>query len=190
MKLSLSNVQNVDMRKNFKEIVKLMKLSKKDQTVKLAFEKGYRVINGVPTNPRGKALKGSIECGYWFIKPFKHLSNISFHRLAAYQKYGNLIFNKEKEVRHLDGNSLKNNENNIDLGTHQENMLDQLPRNRFKKSIKAANRKRRFTDEEIDQIRTDYLNTRSYKLVMEKWNISSKGTLYYIINNNYVTEKK
>ena len=49
---------------------------------------------------------------------------------------------------------------------------------------------RKFTDKEVEEIREDYKLLRSYKKIMELWNINSKGTLHYILNNNYITIKE
>ena len=115
--------------------------------------------------------------------------SILVHRLVAYQKFGDEIFVKDKVVRHLDGNSLNNSDNNIAMGTNCENQRD-IPKNvRNSRAINAANKIRRFTDEMIKKLRKEYNSLRSYKKIMESWNISSKGSLHYMLNNNYVTTK-
>lgn len=115
-----------------------MDLSNKKMGVKIAYEKGYRVINNeVVYNGKSRKLYKHIK------KRDKNtLSYYSFgirdtngkrveiyvHQLLAYQKYGELMFNEEIEVRHLDGNSLNNSEENVLIGTKSQNRNDYLKR--------------------------------------------------------------
>jgi hypothetical protein len=153
-----------------------------------AYQDGYRVIDGIAYKPNGDPLEGTPDrYGYISIKPNKD-TPVYVHRLLAYQKYGDRIFNSDVECRHKDNNKLNNLDENIVLGDHSRNMMDIPKEQRMEKSIKAATKKRRFTDEEMNQIRKDYILFQSYDKVMEKWNISSKGTLHYMLNKTYVTK--
>jgi len=108
----------------------------------------------------------------------------------AYQKYGNAFLQPGIEVRHLNNNSADNSLDNIDIGTHQENMLDvpaELRRLRSRKGQRAGTAKvRKFTFEEVQEIR---------KLREEGWTYSqlrlrfpcAKSTMSYIINNKTYT---
>lgn len=62
------------------------------------------------------------------------------HKLVAYQLYGVAIFEKNTVIRHLDGNVLNLNKDNIKLGTHSQNNLDK-PK---EKRINAAKKAREF----------------------------------------------
>lgn len=54
--------------------------------------------------------------------------NFHHHRLAAYCKYGEELFNENVDVvRHLDGNPINNSWDNIVIGTYSENELDKSP---------------------------------------------------------------
>lgn len=155
-----------------------------------AYENGYRVINGIVYNPIGVKLFGVPDSkGYMMFSPKKY-DKVFIHRLVAYQKYGNMIFENGIQVRHLDGNKKNNLDNNITIGNQSQNMMDISVELRIKKSINAATKRRRFTDEEIIQIKKDYELFQSYDKTMNKWNISSKGTLYYILHNKYKTKWK
>jgi hypothetical protein len=60
----------------------------------------------------------------------------------------------------------------------------------MRKSLVATVKNRKFTDEEVNLIREDSkIHKLPYSKIMEKWNINSKGTLSYIINNSYKTKK-
>lgn len=77
-------------------------------------------------------------------------------------------------IRHLDGNSLNNKEENIEIGTNSDNMFDIPEKVRIKKSALAN---RIYSNELIKQIRSDKHLGLSYKDLMKKYNIKSKGTL-------------
>jgi len=162
--------------------------------LKYAYDKGYRVKNGEPYSYKGHIIKGTNNGqGYYTFslripgnRKYKS-ANIKVHRLAAYQKYGLKMFENGIEVRHLNGNRHDNTWNNICIGTHSDNMMDQSKETRMKKSLKAATKRRRFIDEEMEHIRTLHKQGWSYTKLMKEFNISSKGTMSYIINNKYQT---
>lgn len=146
---------------------------------KIAIEKGYTITEeGDIVSPYGK-IKGCTCKGY---KTFKidtggrKFINIRVHRLQAYQKYGEKIYEKGIEVRHLDNISTNNSWENIAIGTHSENMLDKPKEVRVKNAQKASLKYDKIAIREFHQI------DRSYKKTMEKFNISSKGTLSDILN--------
>lgn len=51
---------------------------------------------------------------------------------------------------------------------------------RIKKSLHASSFLKKY---ENDEVKKYYNKTKSYKKTMSKFNISSKGTLHYILNN-------
>ena len=51
------------------------------------------------------------------------------HKLQAYQKFGEAMFEFNIVVRHMNDNSLHNNWENIELGTQIENMRDKARNN-------------------------------------------------------------
>lgn len=58
----------------------------------------------------------------------------------------------------------------------------------MKSSVAAATRLRRFTDEEMEAIRSMRSNGYSYKELMNEFNIPSKGSLHYILKTRYKTK--
>lgn len=165
-------------------------MNKTNETILIAYNKGYRVLNGIPYNPNGIVLNGSVnKSGYLTITPMHH-KKIKVHRLVGYQKYGYKIFEKGIVVRHLDGNKLNNTDENIAIGTQRENMLDIPKYKRVSKSIKGRNAALKkitlFTPQEMEEIRN--FHNGSYKETMKKFNIISKGTLHRILNKKYVIE--
>lgn len=171
---------------------KLYNLSKKDKIIIKISKLGYKVINSKMYTPDGKTLSTQIveNKGEYRKECIKLLGcNISIHRVIAYQKYGNNLFEEGIEVRHSDSNSLNNFDNNISIGTKSENELDKDPKIRLRSSIKASNKIRRFTDAEIKAIKLYHSECKSYGKTMKKFNILSKGSLYYILNTKYKTNK-
>jgi hypothetical protein len=169
------------------------KLSRSKEAVLLAYQKGYRVIDGRVLSPRGiwRKLQKDRK-GYWTLG--MRLSNprsqipIGVNVMVAYQKFGDKILEDGIVVRHLDGNSQNNLDYNIAIGTQSENVMDNKPEVRMKVAINAASKKRIFTDAEMNLIREENKNGANYPTLMKKYDISSKGTLWHILNNKYVTK--
>jgi hypothetical protein len=165
-----------------------------------AYNRGYRVINGKVYNPNNNLLNGWVrqqkdtKSNYKYfthcfaIKVGKKSLQCPVHRLVAYQKFGDQMFEPGIQVRHLDGNSLNNLEENIELGTQSQNMMDIPEEKRKSHSILATTYNRRFTDNEMGKIRNYYKSCHSYKKTKTKFNISSSGTLWNMLNVVYQTQ--
>jgi hypothetical protein len=168
------------------------KLSKANQVLLKYYEKGYRVKNNILYNEKNeKVYIYSTSNGYLCCQKTLKTNvygKLFLHRLVAYQKYGNKLFEKGIEVRHLDGDSLNNYEDNILIGTHSENMMDIPKKIRLNKALKASNTTRKYSNKIIKEIRNFHNECNSYKKTMMKFNITSKGSLYYILNNIYQTK--
>lgn len=93
-------------------------------------ERGYKIDKeGRLYNPKGKEVKGTISKPAGYKQVSLRLLEFSayklmFHRIQAYTKFGDKMFEKGLEVRHLNGNKLDNSFDNIEVGTHSENMMD------------------------------------------------------------------
>lgn len=153
------------------------------------FNKGYRVDNNgnVYSNLNNKlSLIISDKIYYYFsfrLDSFRQ--KIPVHRLQAYQKYGEKIFEKNIVVRHLNNNRKDNSYDNIAIGTQSDNMMDMPKEQRILRSSHPI-----YNHKEIIEDRNKGL---TYKELMKKYNISSKGTLSFIINKsleNINNEKK
>lgn len=167
-------------------------VNKQKEALLKVIESGYKVVDGNVINPDGQLRMLRIDTRGYYVFSMKingvsHALNVDVHRLVAYQKYGDELFEKGIEVRHLDGDKLNNSPDNIALGTHSQNMMDIPKEQRLNISINAARKNRRFNDNDMMNIRMDHEKLKSYKKVMNKWGITSKGTLHYILNTKYVT---
>lgn len=147
----------------------------------IAYNLGYRVnekgdLIGLKGNP-----VGSLSNGYYKFKiRIKNgYINCLTHRLQAYQKYGEDIYKKGIVCRHLNGNPLDNSIENIAIGTQSDNMMDRKKEDRIAHAKLASSYNQKHNPYIIKKY---YAKVKSYKKTMEEFDISSKGTLHYILN--------
>lgn len=150
------------------------------------FDKGYRMNQrGELVTPSGIIRQTKMRKDGYNEVSFKvngHTHHILIHRFCAYQKYGEIIFMADC-VRHLDGDKTNNTPDNIEIGTDSDNAFDVLVSVRKRRAIHAAMHQKGYhSSVMVDEIKDFYASTKSYKLTMEKYGISSKGTLYYLLN--------
>lgn len=158
------------------------KVSQKE-ALEYAYKRGYRIDkDGRALSPKGDVLlPRKCSKGYYniVVRIKDGLHNVPYHRLMAYQKYGERLFDSEC-VRHLNGNQLDNSEANITIGTLSENMMDIPREKRLARAIRAT--KHAIVHKDVEKIREFYWRTRSYAKTMMEFSISSKGTLHYLLN--------
>lgn len=149
----------------------------------IAKERGYTITSdGTVYSPKGNMVGTHGRDGYRYFS-FRmdgKIVKVYFHRFQAYIKFGDTLYEDNMMVRHLDGNYLNNSESNIDLGTNSDNMMD-IPKG--VRVSRSSNASKKYSDELAQAIKLDKENGMSYKELMIKYNISSKGTLSYIINH-------
>lgn len=162
--------------------------------VEIAYDKGYRVVDGKVLNWKGDVLKTRIfNKGYEYLRI--RLSNprkmawVGVHRLVAFQKFGKKMLEKGIQVRHLDGNPLNNLEYNIEIGTASQNHFDKSPEVRMSASINAARHLRRFSDEIINKMKKMRYDGYSYKDIAKEFGLKDGQQASYYINREYKTKK-
>ena len=154
----------------------------KNKIEQVALKRGYTVTeDGQLFNPNGKEIS-TLDGGYYktSLKVNKIKRNLKVHRLQAYQKYGDKLFEEGIVVRHKNGNPLDNSWDNILIGTNSDNMMDIPKQIRIKRAKHATSFVRKYNKEEVIKF---HKKEKSYKLTMEKFGISSKGTLHYILKS-------
>lgn len=155
-----------------------------------AFRKGYRIApNGTVLSPKGKERKTfRLEDGHLSFNVCfnKQTRLIKVHRLAAFQKFGNNMFAEGVEVRHLDGNPANNDLANIAIGSHSDNMMDMRAVDRRAKAQKAANARRKLSDDEVRSLRQDRADGYTYDQLCQRYGIS-KSTISYVVNRKTYT---
>lgn len=148
-----------------------------------AYTRGYRVDeNGDVVSPKGEPIKGYTLGGYlvFTIHYGAKALKCKVHRLQAFQKYGEKLFEEGIMVRHLNGINSDNSWSNIAIGNNQDNQLDIPEAIRVSRALYATSFVRKHDRESIVNFHTN--NGHSYKKTMEEFNISSKGTLHFILN--------
>ena len=158
-------------------------LSKLNLAVTDAYERGYRISSdGRLIRPDGAEIEGSCSNRkYKNTRLNKKQGQLFFHKLAGYQKFGDEIFRKGMQVRHLDGNKYNNSLDNIGLGTNRENAMDIPKEERVARSLPAGRVRRKLTEEQVEQLRTDRENGFTYDKLQEKYKLA-RSTVSYIVN--------
>lgn len=149
---------------------------------KYFYELGYRILNcGKIISKSGCEIKGGLDGeGYIRVNSRGKFNYFMAHRLQAYQKYFDKIYEKGIEVRHFNSNRIDNSYDNILIGTHKENMMDKPEHIRMAAALYASSFVRKYAREDVVNFHDN--NGKSYKKTMAKFNISSKGTLHFILN--------
>lgn len=160
--------------------------SKNSAAVEAAFFKGYRVVSGVVISPHGKpraVVTGVSRKGRPVYESFNvgvgggNRRKVLVHRLAAYQKFGAAALAPGVVVHHLDGNSLNNHEDNIEIGSATDNALDRDPEDR---KLHAAKGNQRYSEEFIQQLREEHASGLGYKKLRAKYGMSLSMLSYYL----------
>jgi hypothetical protein len=151
----------------------------------VAFFKGYRIdTNGNILNKAGALCKPyKNKHGYFSLcvrMPNKKPKMFLLHRLQALQKYGVNMYKDGIVVRHKNNDKADNSWENILIGTYKQNSMDIPEQIRIKHAKHAASFLKKYDNEAIKSF---YCKTESYKKTMKEFNISSKGTLHYILNS-------
>lgn len=160
-------------------------MSLSNKVVIESYSRGYRIlIDGSIQNPKGKILKGHVDnLGYLRItfRIDNKIVHAAVHRLQAYQKYGDLTFDTKIHVRHKNNNPLDNSYENILIGTPSDNMMDKTPETRLNCAINASSYIKVHDHIAIIKRRNEGAK---YTDIMKEFNISSKGTVSFIINKS------
>jgi|TARA_B110000908_G_C10209949_1_gene429673 hypothetical protein len=148
-----------------------MRVTSTVEGILCASEKGYKVDKfGGVIGASGKTLATLIDSrGY---KKFNIRCNgnhrcIRVHQLQAYQKFGSKSFEDDMVVRHLDNDSLNNQWDNLELGTHKDNMND-MPKG-YRNTYNTV------------ELMLDYEEGMPRDVIIAKYGIRSRQTLYRII---------
>lgn len=146
--------------------------------------KGYYVKSGQVFSKKGKIKNYLSNSGYYSFTIRDgngERANIKVHRLVAFQKYGDVMFNDNLVVRHLDGNPLNNSEDNISIGTQTDNRMDIPPDIRKSLAVNASSYFKKYNHDEVKKFRKEGM---TYKQIMLATGIKSKGTVSWIINKS------
>jgi len=158
--------------------------------LKLAYERGFRVTKeGDLISSTGRKCKLKLNSRGYYICNFsvRRLKNCNrvqplfVHRLQAYSKFGEDLFEFGIVVRHLNGNKLDNSWNNIAIGTQSDNLMDIPVEIRKSIALNAASYTRKLTEGEVISLRKDRKDGMKYKDLRCKYNLA-KSTISCIVN--------
>ena len=140
--------------------------------------KGYKInLEGKVFNNNREILGTLGRYKYFTIRlNGKTNTKVKFHRLQAYVKYGEKLFEEGIEVRHFNGDNFDNSWDNILIGSHSDNMMDKPKDTRVRQASHPIY--------DHNKVQQDIKEGLSSKAIMEKYGIKSKGTLSYIKNKN------
>lgn len=167
-------------------------LSKKNKIVLEAFEAGYDINKNGHLIRKDKTIKSNFNGvinGYSYISlrlPSNSRAQVLIHKMQAYKKFGDSMFEKGIVVRHKNGIKTDNSWDNILIGTASENQLD-IPEKIRIKSATIASRKMQNnirTYEERCLIYEDLKNGIPYNEILKRHNLNSKGTLSFMKNKS------
>jgi len=170
-------------------------MNKKQKALLYAYNNEYRVskdgntVKGIRV-PSLKTSIGGDGYKYFCVHPIignkRDKDTVKVHRLQAYQKYGNKVFEKGMQVRHFNNNKLDNSWDNIGIGTASENMLDSpYVGERIKKySLQAGLSNSPLSEENVLEIRKrvkekEYI---TYQELAEEYKLKSKSTISEIVS--------
>jgi hypothetical protein len=134
-----------------------MRESKRNEAVIIAAEQGYKVLDDgrvlTPTNTIRKASPDRLGYLKFTITDAGETLTVMVHKLVAFQQFGGLIFDEDKEIRHLDDDKSNNSKDNISFGSHSANMMDIDAANRIHNSRYGTAATRKLSAAQVREIR-------------------------------------
>ena len=160
--------------------------SKRARMTVYAFNQGYRIDqNGDVVSSKGVVRKRLNDSrGYFRFTirgPGGEHTTVCHHQLCAYQKYGEHALFQGIQVRHLDGDPTNNRSDNIAIGTASDNIMDMTKEARLKKANQGAAKRRKFTPEQIAEIRNKRVHGAKLQDMATEYQ-AVKSTISYIVN--------
>jgi len=156
--------------------------------LQIAYERGFRVTkNGCLIGLRRRRVGSINNDGYETTTILNNNKRIYIqtHRLQAYQKYGDKLFEDGIVVRHLNGNKLDNSWNNIAIGTPKDNTMDIPKEIREKRVIKHIKKQIKYEKEFVTKLREDYELVKNYNELGRIYNMHS-AKIWRLINKRKI----
>jgi len=160
-----------------------MELSK----LEIIYNKGYRVtLDGKLINKLGKERKFHISKGQFYptvsFRNGDKFITVRVHRFAAFCFYGDKVFDKKLQVRHLDANVMNISKANIVLGTKSENEQDK-PKSVRLTALRKRNavRKKIFTNQQVLDVIKHINSNTPISDIAYKFGVN-RSTIYKIKN--------
>ncbi len=159
-------------------------MSKSNDALRKAAFRGYTVLaDGSVVGPRGSPLSlQRVPSGH--LRFNVSLGNdrypVFVHRLVAFNKYGEDALKERVEVRHLNGIPTDNRAENIGIGSHSDNLMDQPAAVRVRRAKHASVSLRKLSDKQVSEMRSDRAKGALYRELCAEYGVS-KSTVSYIV---------
>lgn len=163
-------------------------------------QEGYSVDqDGTLRDPQGVAIMGYVKdkggkrrnaCCYYYVTVGPTRAGrrpVPIHRLVAFLKFGEASMAHGTVTRHLNGQSLDNRWDNIEIGTDTDNAFDKSPEARRAHAKKAARARRRFNDDQVKSILQQRAKGAPLKALSAQFKCSA-GTLSDIVRGKQYGE--
>ena len=154
----------------------------------IAYDRGYRVTNNGKLIGLSNKVIGCVNNNGYENTGFnvnKKYINIATHRLQAYQKYGDKLYEDGIVVRHLNGNKLDNSWDNIAIGTYRDNAMDIPKEIRTSIAIARAKASIKYPKEFVLKLKREYKEIKSYRELGRKYDIHPQ-IIWQLINKRKV----
>lgn len=161
-------------------------MSKTNEAMVAACSKGMRVVGGEVYGVRGGVLKLKVDSsGYPIVSACYNgvTYPVRVHRIVAYAKYGDALFESGIVTRHLDSDPMNFDSDNIVIGTESQNRMDMPEGERRRLAQNAANVNRKYSDEMEAAMCNDYVGGMGYSKLGSKYNMSRSTARAILIRN-------
>jgi hypothetical protein len=162
-----------------------MRESKRNTAIIIAEERGYKVLDdGSVISPTGKRMNPRPDTeGYlrFNIKDDGETLHVMVHKLAAFQRFGGVIFEEDQEVRHINNIRTDNAKGNVSFGTHSDNMMDVAASIRMHCALASALPKRKLSVPQVRELRALRKDGWTIRQLCKKYGLAI-STVSYIIN--------
>jgi len=170
-------------------------MTKQQMALVIAINSGIHVVNGCVFRKDGYEYSQRLANGYKMIririqKGNRKMTSVYTHRLVAAQKFGiDALMVDGIQVRHLDNDSTNNSHKNIAIGTAKDNANDKEPVTRMRCAMNASRKIRKLSDEQLIELRMLRNEGWSYSKLMDRFGVTSKGTMSWLCNHEYKTQE-
>ncbi len=162
-------------------------MSNRKQCLLYAVDAGYTVDRkGIVTSPTGYIPKvyptsTGYDCFGIQNRTLGLRGKVTVHRLQAYTKFGDLIFQKGIQVRHLNNDKQDNSWENISIGSPRQNAFDTPADVRQQRSMAGGRKQRKLSDKQFERFMEDRRKGMSLNKLAKKYKMA-KSTAYYILS--------
>ncbi len=148
--------------------------SRNAKSIRALYKSGWRVEKSFLVSPNGDTFEPSFTCdGYPYF-----LMRVLLHQLVAFQKFGEAAISQGVVVRHKDGNPRNGSPDNLQIGSHKDNMQDSM------KMGRTCGGKLKFSKAQAEEVRKRYLSGMTTVELAPEYGCCP-ATIQRIVKGNY-----